>query len=85
MRERYIILGEGEKARQYLANIKGQRTREEDWFAPKVFLGAMDLLEEARRNEPFFLVADCYAPTSPGIRPGSTLTSTTKDTKAKSL
>jgi hypothetical protein len=25
----------------------------------------MDLLEEARRNEPFFLVADCYDPHEP--------------------
>ncbi|HEX6710182.1 MAG TPA: sulfatase [Rubrobacter sp.] len=64
MRSRYIILGEGKKARQYLANVKARRG-EEDYFAPKVFLGAMDLLEEARRNEPFFLVADCYDPHEP--------------------
>ena len=65
MRERYVILGEGKKARQYLANIQGRRKSEEDWFAPKVFLGATDLLEEARRQEPFFLVADCYDPHEP--------------------
>ncbi len=64
MRRRYLILGEGKKARQYLANVQG-RKREEDWFAPKVFLGAMDLLEEARRSEPFFLVADSYDPHEP--------------------
>ncbi|HJQ28775.1 MAG TPA: sulfatase [Rubrobacter sp.] len=64
MRRHYIILGEGKKARQYLANVQG-RKGEEDWFAPKVFLGAMDLLEEARRREPFFLVADCYDPHEP--------------------
>src|SRR5918993_2434094 len=65
MRRRYIILGEGKKARQYLANVRG-RKREEDWFAPKVFLGAIDMLEEAvRRTEPFFLVADCYDPHEP--------------------
>ena len=65
MRRRYIILGEGHKARQYLANIQGQRKTEEDWFAPKVFLGAMELLEGARRREPFFLVVDCYDPHEP--------------------
>ena len=65
MRRRYIILGEGDKARQYLANIRG-RKGEEDWFAPKVFLGAIDMLEEAaRRDEPFFLVADCFDPHEP--------------------
>ena len=64
MRRHYIIIGEGKKARQYLANVQGRKS-EEDWFAPKVFLGAMDLLEEARRKEPFFLVADCYDPHEP--------------------
>ena len=64
MREQYIILGEGKKARQYLANVQGRKS-EEDWFAPKVFLGAMDLLEQARRQKPFFLVADCYDPHEP--------------------
>jgi arylsulfatase A-like enzyme len=65
MRKHYLILGEGRKARQYLANIKGRRNREEDWFAPKVFLQAMELLEGARRREPFFLVVDCYDPHEP--------------------
>ncbi len=65
MRRRYIILGDGDKARQYLANIRG-RKGEEDWFAPKVFLGAIDMLEEAAsRKEPFFLVADCFDPHEP--------------------
>jgi arylsulfatase A-like enzyme len=64
MRRRYIILGEGKKARQYLANVQGRKS-EEDWFAPRVFLGAMALLEAARRKEPFFLVADCYDPHEP--------------------
>ncbi|HET7271087.1 MAG TPA: sulfatase [Rubrobacter sp.] len=64
MRRKYIILGSGRKARQYLANVQGRKS-EEDWFAPRVFLGAMDLLEEARRKEPFFLVADCYDPHEP--------------------
>jgi arylsulfatase A-like enzyme len=65
MRDRYIILGEGKKARQYLANVQG-RKGEEDWFAPRVFLDAMDALEAAAgENRPFFLVADCYDPHEP--------------------
>jgi arylsulfatase A-like enzyme len=65
MRRRYIILGEGKKARQYLANVKG-REGEEDWFAPRVFLEAMDALEVAAgENRPFFLVADCFDPHEP--------------------
>jgi arylsulfatase A-like enzyme len=65
MRDRYIILGEGKKARQYLANVRG-RKGEEDWFAPRVFLDAMDVLEVAAgENQPFFLVADCYDPHEP--------------------
>ena len=65
MHRRYLIQGEGKKARQYLANVQG-RKREEDWFAPKVFLGAAAMLEEAaRRKEPFFLVADSYDPHEP--------------------
>jgi arylsulfatase A-like enzyme len=65
MRERYLIQGKGKKARQYLANVQG-RKGEEDWFAPRVFLAAIDMLEEAaRRKEPFLLVADCYDPHEP--------------------
>jgi arylsulfatase A-like enzyme len=65
MHRRYLIQGDGKKARQYLANVRG-RKGEEDWFAPKVFLGAIDMLEEAaRRKEPFFLVADCFDPHEP--------------------
>jgi arylsulfatase A-like enzyme len=65
IRKRYLILGEGHKARQYLANVQGQRKTEEDWFAPKVFLQAMEMLEGARWREPFFLVVDCYDPHEP--------------------
>jgi arylsulfatase A-like enzyme len=65
MHRRYLIQGDGKKARQYLANVRG-RKGEEDWFAPKVFSGAIDMLEEAaRRKEPFFLVADCFDPHEP--------------------
>jgi arylsulfatase A-like enzyme len=65
MRRRYLILGEGNKARQYLANVQGRRG-EEDWFAPRVFSDAMDVLEDAAGgSRPFFLVADCYDPHEP--------------------
>jgi arylsulfatase A-like enzyme len=65
MRRRYLIHGEGHKARQYLANTQGRRSTEEDWFAPQVFLRAIELLEGARRREPFFLVVDSYDPHEP--------------------
>ena len=65
IRKRYIIHGNGYMARQYLANIQGQRNSEEDWFAPKVFSNAMEALDEARKRQPFFLVADCYDPHEP--------------------
>src|SRR3712207_6425688 len=61
MQKRYVIHGEGYLARQYLANTQDRKS-EEDWFAPRVFLGAMEALEEAHRKEPFFLVVDCYDP-----------------------
>ena len=62
---RYMLLGEGKKARQYLANVRG-REGEEDWFAPRVFLGATEALEAAAaENRPFFLVADCFDPHEP--------------------
>jgi arylsulfatase A-like enzyme len=64
MRRHYLIFGKGEKARQYLANVRGRKS-EENWFAPQVFLGAIEALEEARRRQPFFLVADCYDPHEP--------------------
>jgi arylsulfatase A-like enzyme len=65
MRRRYYVHGEGLKARQYLANIQGRRKTEEDWFAPEVFINAMELLEGARGREPFFMVVDCYDPHEP--------------------
>jgi arylsulfatase A-like enzyme len=63
--QRYMIHGEGRKARQYLANTRGRRRTEEDWFAPQVFLRAIELLEGASRREPFFLVVDNYDPHEP--------------------
>jgi arylsulfatase A-like enzyme len=64
IRRRYLIHGEGHKARQYLANTQGRKT-EEDWFAPQVFLRAIELLEGANRRQPFFLVVDNYDPHEP--------------------
>ncbi len=62
--QRYMLHGEGNKARQYLANTRGRRT-EDDWFAPRVFLRSIELLEGASRREPFFLVVDNYDPHEP--------------------
>jgi len=69
--QKYMIHGEGHKARQYLANISGRRQTEEDWFAPRVFLRAMELLEASSRREPFFLVVDNYDPHEPWDPPES--------------
>ncbi len=52
---------------QYFANTMG-RQREEDWFAPQVFLKGMDLLKASaatRGEQPFFLVVDAYDPHEP--------------------
>jgi len=62
--ERYLVHGEANKARQYLANVRN-REAEEDWFAPKVFLRATEFLEGASKREPFFLVVDSYDPHEP--------------------
>ncbi len=64
MRQHYLVHGKGKNLRQHLANTRG-RKGEEDWFAPKVFINAMEALEEARRKEPFLLVVDCYDPHEP--------------------
>ncbi len=59
--------------RQYWANVEGRnvakRESEDDWFAPKVFTGAMELLEAAKEGQPFFLVADAYDPHEPWDTP----------------
>jgi arylsulfatase A-like enzyme len=59
---------------QYWANVEGrllaEREREEDWFTPRVFSGAMELLEAAGAAEqPFFLVVDNYDPHEPWDTP----------------
>lgn len=51
--------------RQHFANTRG-RIREEDWFAPQVFITAMDFLSAAAQTEgPFFLLVDAYDPHEP--------------------
>ena len=55
-----------EIARQYLANVTGRRTREEEWFSPQVFSKATEYLESAARGgQPFFLMVDNYDPHEP--------------------
>jgi arylsulfatase A-like enzyme len=49
---------------QYFANTMG-REREEDWFAPQVFMKGMEFLEAAKEDQPFFLVVDNYDPHEP--------------------
>ena len=56
----YLITGEGTYLRQHLANTGGWKS-EEDYFAPRVFSAATELLQEAvGKDRPFFLVADSY-------------------------
>jgi arylsulfatase A-like enzyme len=59
---------------QYWANVEGrllaERESEEDWFTPRVFSGAMDLLQAAgAADQPFFLVVDNYDPHEPWDTP----------------
>jgi arylsulfatase A-like enzyme len=59
--------------RQYWANVEGRlvpaRESEEDWFSPRVFSGAMELMEAAKEEQPFFLVVDSYDPHEPWDTP----------------
>lgn len=45
--------------KQYLANTSDRRG-EEDWFSPRVFSRAMELLEASTDQQPFFLCVDSY-------------------------
>jgi arylsulfatase A-like enzyme len=49
---------------QYFANTAGRKT-EANWFAPKVFTRATEVLEGASKGQPFFLVVDCFDPHEP--------------------
>src|SRR5918997_2909535 len=59
--------------RQYWANVEGrnlpERQSEEDWFSPRVFTGAMELMKAAKEQQPFFLVVDSYDPHEPWDTP----------------
>jgi arylsulfatase A-like enzyme len=46
-----------------------ERESEEDWFSPRVFSGAMELIEAAKDQQPFFLVVDSYDPHEPWDTP----------------
>jgi arylsulfatase A-like enzyme len=63
----------GAQMRQYWANVAGslapERKTEEDWFSPRVFTGAMELLEVASEGPPFFLTVDSYDPHEPWDTP----------------
>jgi arylsulfatase A-like enzyme len=61
--EQYLPV-QPEEIRQYLANTQDRRT-EADWFAPTVFAKAAEFMELATKEQPFFLVADCYDPHEP--------------------
>lgn len=53
------------KLRQHFANASGRRG-EEDYFAPQVFIQAMELLEGANdADDPFFMVIDAFDPHEP--------------------
>ncbi len=62
--ERYKGTGVEGLLRQHLANT-ADRKSEEDWFAPKVFREAMDLLEHLQHQQPFLLVVDSFDPHEP--------------------
>ncbi len=54
--------------RKYLANT-GEGRDEEETCAARVFKGARDLLDDARRREPFAFVVDCFDPHEPWSTP----------------
>jgi arylsulfatase A-like enzyme len=61
--ERYIA-----GMRKYLAN-SGEGRYEEETCAARVFKGATDMLEDARRRQPFALTIDCFDPHEPWTPP----------------
>lgn len=48
-----------EHIRQYAANVKNFKG-EEDYFAPRVFQGACDWLDDNAKKGPFFLQVECF-------------------------
>jgi arylsulfatase A-like enzyme len=54
--------------RKYLANT-GEGKDEEETCAARVFMGARDMLDDARRRQPFALTVDCFDPHEPWSTP----------------
>ena len=54
--------------RKYLANT-GEGRDEEETCAARVFMKARDVLDDARRREPFVLTVDCFDPHEPWSTP----------------
>jgi arylsulfatase A-like enzyme len=54
--------------RKYLANT-GEGRDEEETCAARIFKGAADLLDDARRRQPFALTVDCFDPHEPWSPP----------------
>ena len=50
---------------QYLRNIRGRGTDEEEWFSPQVMTAAAEWLENNHGHENFFLWVDCFDPHEP--------------------
>lgn len=56
----------GDIMRQYLANIRGRRNTEDQWFAPQVYSHAIDYIDGiGKGSQPFFLMIDGYDPHEP--------------------
>ena len=54
--------------RKYLANTGAGRD-EEETCAARIFKGAADMLDDARRRQPFALTIDCFDPHEPWSPP----------------
>ena len=54
--------------RKYLANT-GEGRDEEETCAARIFMGATEMLEDARRRQPFALTIDCFDPHEPWSPP----------------
>ncbi|CAA9515900.1 MAG: Sulfatase [uncultured Rubrobacteraceae bacterium] len=66
--ERNTVAGNDEgmvsKVQQHVANTRG-REREEDFFAPRVFVRGMEFMERSEEGQPFLLVLDSFDPHEP--------------------
>lgn len=57
-------LGQPERVRQYLLNVRDRR-EEPDYFAPQVMNTAVEWLERFHKQGPFYLHIDCFDPHEP--------------------